>query len=191
MRIDLGPAALYSKKFQIAPHGSQRGARGPPEAGRIDMSVKPTDPKIVSVAGFLGDVEAQEAVRVNRKGGSWTAIIRKRLAERLGMGSDRFTAATVDLGADRSLLLMGNAEMAGSVRIQRSGRGRVEVFVEGDGDVELDDVDAAFLRLKTSEFERGRLALSGPVSARDWVARAERLFQEARDRHVPEGADEA
>lgn len=141
-------------------------------------------PKIGEGA-FRGDVEAATSVRVNRKGGSLTAILKKALADRLGSETKSLAAASIDLGSGRSILLMGAAELADRIRVHRSGSDRVELYVEEEGDLEVDGVAAAFLRLKTNQFERGQLNLSRPIDAQTWAARSEALFlaaaNDARD----------
>jgi hypothetical protein len=131
---------------------------------------------------FAGDVEVQTTIRVSRKGGSLTAILKKILVERLGLVGDTLAAATIDLGAGR-VLVLGSPGAVGKVRIQRSGPRTVEVAADGADDAEVDEIAEAFLRLKAAQFNRGQLALSGPVTAEAWRARSEQAFARAAKRH--------
>lgn len=148
------------------------------------MSTKALEHKISSDASFRGDVDTRASVRVNRKGGSFSAILKKILIDRLGWEAKPLEAATVDLGSGRSLLLMGAVEVVERIQVKRNARGRVEIAVDDEEDTEVDSVTETLLRLKTRQLERGDLSLSNPLSAEDWAARSKKLFHEARERHA-------
>ncbi|WP_339828930.1 hypothetical protein [uncultured Parvibaculum sp.] len=129
---------------------------------------------------FSGDIDAQASITVNRKGGSLTAILKKILADKIGLRGNRLSAATVDIGSGHSVLLMMGARVAsGHVKVLRSGKNRVELVATNDDEVEIDDVTEAFLNLKIAQFKKGGLNLTGPVSPEDWKARSEQAFASA------------
>lgn len=128
---------------------------------------------------FEGDVQAQSEVRVSRSSGAVRAILKKIIMDKLGLEGDFLSAATVELSPGKSVLLMGAADVVGHLQVNRSGLGAFEVVAEDSEDLRVDAVTEAFLALKTAQFERGQLNLSGPWSAEDWEARSAESFEEA------------
>ena len=60
------------------------------------------------------------------------------------------------------------------------GRNRFEIELNDDGAEEIDEVRASFLRLKKSQFEKGQLRLSDPMTAAEWRTRTDDELVEAR-----------
>jgi hypothetical protein len=117
---------------------------------------------------ITGDVTAIDRANLTRKGGSLTATLRKSV--RAGLGdADELAAAAVDLGDGHSVLLLsGAAAGAQGLRVRKTGPHRVELLLETDQATEIDDLTAAFLRLRVEQYQRGRLTLSPPVDAAAW-----------------------
>lgn len=120
-----------------------------------------------------GDVAIMANVTLNTKGGSTTAIIKKPLRDRLGKVGDHLAAATLEFATGQALILLmgaipGVPKGRAPLRVRRTGRNRFEIELESDGDAEIDEVTAAFLRLKKHLFEKGKLRLSEAVTAEEW-----------------------
>src|SRR5690606_19156299 len=97
---------------------------------------------------FIGDVDAQSVLKVNRKGGSITATLKKAITDHLNLSDDHLVAAVVDLGLDRTILLLGADPLPGDLQVIRRGGNSVEIVADDDGDVEVDPITEAFLALK-------------------------------------------
>ena len=120
---------------------------------------------------YSGAVAAQASVRVNAKGGSSTVTLRKALADLVQLRGTELDAAAIQLENGQSFLLMGVEEdMGGHVHVEQTGRNRVELVFGEDEALEIDPVTEAFLQLKLALFKKGKLNLTGPVSAEDWAA---------------------
>lgn len=130
----------------------------------------------------MGDVEAASEVTVNTKGGSMTATLKKGLRERLGQVFGRLAGGVLQFETGQSLLLLSPGAGAGlaSVRVQRIGRNRFEIELDTHENEEVDEVTAAFLRLKQAQFVNDELTLLPPVDADELRAEADRDMAEAR-----------
>lgn len=117
---------------------------------------------------ITGDVDVVTDVTVSMKGGSLTAILRKVLRERLGKIGTKLSAAALDLGDGQGLVLLSPGAGGPSIHIQRTGAHRFEIDLCSDEDEEVDEITAAFLRLKVDQFAKDGLDLSEPISAKEW-----------------------
>ena len=121
------------------------------------------------VLPIVGDVAAIDEANVTRKGGSLTATIRKSVRAGLGDVSDHLAAAALQFAAGPSLVLLsGFGAAASAVRVRRLGGDSFEIKLDTGEPAEVDDLTAAFLRLKVEQFKRGELRLSPPVDAEGW-----------------------
>jgi hypothetical protein len=137
------------------------------------------DPRPES-ANVHGDVEALSVVAVDRRSGSLRATLKKDLGERLGAIGDRLTGAALPFGAGGAAVLLC-AGFTGLV-VHRIAANRYEIELETGEDTETDEVTAAFLALKTSQFTKGRLPLLPPVTAEEWQAEMDEKFRAAEAR---------
>ncbi len=146
-----------------------------------------------SFNAITGDVVVTTDVTVNTKGGSMTATLKKSLREKLGESGGRLLAATMEFATGQSIVLLsgssGTAELNAPVHVRRIGRNRFEVELQTGEDEEIDEVTAAFLRLKKDQFEKGKLQLTAPVTASGWrVAVADKFHAaDVAMRKVTEG----
>jgi len=128
-------------------------------------------------AGVItGDVAASTDVTINKKGGSVTATLKKSLRDSLGDLGESVAAATVEFSTGQAILLLsgvpGAAEKtAAEVHVRKVGPNRFEIELDTDEDEEVDEVTAAFLRLKIDQFTKGGLKLAEPVTADRWRTR--------------------
>ncbi len=143
------------------------------------MSNRKESAEVLERPLFVGDVGAQASVTVNKKGGSLTAILKKILTDKLSLLGGRVSAATIELGSGQSVLLLGADEDLGQLQVIRRGENAFEVVAADSEDAEVDSVTEAFLALKTAQFERGQLDLSGPLSAEDVEALGAESFEKA------------
>ena len=131
-------------------------------------------PQKAQSSAITGDVVAMADVRINTKGGSLTATLKKAVRDKLGNLGDHLSAATVEFATGQAILLLSGGSGATGVNlpvhVRKIGKNRFEIGLEADSDEEVDEVTAAFLRLKRDQFEKGRLRLSEPVTADDWRA---------------------
>ena len=109
-----------------------------------------------------------------------TATLKKALRDRLGTPVDHLTAAAVEFASGKAVLLLTDEASADGanvpVHVRKVGGNRFEIELETEDDEELDEVTAAFLRLKRDQFEKGKLRLSEPVTADGWgVAMDEKI----------------
>lgn len=142
------------------------------------MPSKTEHPQVGERPLFVGDVETQSSVTVNRKGGSLTAILKKNLADKLRLGDKHVSAATVDIGSGKSVLLMGVDEDLEQLQVIRRGVNTFEVLLADTGEAQIDPVAEAFLALKTAQFERGWWDHSGPLTADDVAALGAESFEQ-------------
>src|SRR3954469_3072009 len=129
---------------------------------------------------IVGDVETSTDVRVNTKGGSLTAILKKNLREQLGAIGETLAGAALRFGGGETLLLLSNADAApgGRLRVLRVGKNRFEIELDSDTDDEVDGLTAAFLRVKQQQFVDGSLELMPPIGADQWRAEMEARLAE-------------
>jgi hypothetical protein len=118
-----------------------------------------------------GDVGIIGRVRVNEKGGSMSAILKKPLRERLGEVLDHLDAASLDFG-DGSVALLLRADGGTPVHVRSIGGKRFEISIQDDDDEDVDELTAAFLRLKIDQFKKGRVELSSPYTAEMFAVHA-------------------
>jgi hypothetical protein len=111
-----------------------------------------------------GDVDMVQDVRVNAKGGSWSAILKKPIRQRLGDISDHVCAAGVEFGDGSGIVLL-RADGQPPVVVRSLGARRFEISIEAADDEEIDELTAAFLRLKIDQFKSGLAQLSPPYTA--------------------------
>lgn len=136
-------------------------------------------PESAELHPITGDVAATADVTINTKGGSTTATLRKALRDRLGRLGDQMAGAAVEFATGQALVLLSGgsgAADAAPVRVRKIGRNRFEIELEVEEDEEVDEVTAAFLRLKKDQFERGLLNLSAPMTADALEARMKKRF---------------
>jgi hypothetical protein len=121
---------------------------------------------------ITGDIAAAADVTINTKGGSVTATLKKSLRETLGELSGHLTGAAVRFASGQAIVLLASAsrgaEASPAFRVRKISRNRFEITLEADDEEEVDEVTAAFLRLKKDQFEKGKLRLSERMSAADW-----------------------
>lgn len=116
-----------------------------------------------------GDVNVVEDIRVNVKGGSMSAILRKPIRERLGDITNHVCAATVDF-EDGSGIVLLRAEQDAPVFVRSLGAKRFEITLGSNDDEEVDELTAAFLRLKADQFTKGLVRLSRPYTVESFRA---------------------
>src|ERR1700681_2708531 len=109
-------------------------------------------PRKTQPSAILGDVVAREDVTVNTKGGSMTATLKKPLREKLGELGTSLSGAAVEFASGQAVVLLSRVPGAANadlpVRVRKVGLNRFEIGIESDDDEEVDEVTAAFLRLK-------------------------------------------
>ena len=138
-------------------------------------------PKEVDLShAIVGDVVAVTEVTVNTKGGSMTAILKKVLRERLGRLGNHLPAAVLQFTSGPSLVLLSSGTGESCLRVHRMGENRFEIALDDGEDEEVDDLTAAFLRLKESQFKAGSLPLMAPVTADEWRADMDEKLKNAR-----------
>ena len=132
---------------------------------------------------ITGDVVATADVTINTKGGSTTATLRKAVRERMGTLGHHLSAAAVQFATGQTILLLSGGSDAATanapVHVRKIGRNRFEIELETDDDEEIDEVTAAFLRLKRDQFEKGKLRLSEPLTADQWRDAMDKKFAAA------------
>ncbi len=131
---------------------------------------------------IVGDVEAMTEVTVNTKGGSMTATLKKALRERLGSLAGGLAGAAVQFTTGQAVVLLspGGEGAGGQVRVYRIGKNRFEIELDTGEDEEVDDVTAAFLQIKRSQFIKGELELLPPVSAAQRRAESDARLEPGR-----------
>ncbi|AXQ96078.1 hypothetical protein D0Z66_20340 (plasmid) [Cereibacter sphaeroides] len=139
---------------------------------------------------FKGEISAQDDLRTNAKGGSFAAILKKRLATALGLAdapggqTQILAAATVEIDSAHRLLLMTAKESFGTtIQVRRTGKHSVELSVLEEETDEIDEVAASFVEFKKKLFARGRLNLTAPMDADAFEALADHALAEAQARH--------
>jgi hypothetical protein len=134
---------------------------------------------------FVGDVAAASGVTVNSKGGSLTATLKKALREKLGDVADfggQLAGAAVQFPGGPAVVLLSPASgLTSPIRVQQTGRNRFEIELDSGEGEEVDEVTAAFLRLKQQQFVSGELELMGPAGAEQLAAEAGSQMAEARE----------
>ena len=139
---------------------------------------------------ITGDIAAAADVTVNTKGGSVTATLKKSLRDRLGDVTDHLAGAALQFAPGQSVVLLAGAMVGAAahmeLRVRRTGRNRFEIELEDDGAEEVDEVTAAFLRLKKDQFGKGLLKLSEPMTSADWRKKMDIELAEARKLMAPE-----
>lgn len=131
---------------------------------------------------FEGDIQTQEAIRVDRGGGAVRAILKKIIMEKLGLMGNFLSAATGEVGPGKSVLLMGAAEVVGHLQVNKSGTTGFEVVVDDGSEATVDAATEAFLTLKQAQFERGELDLTGSLSAEDFMELGAEDFERIEQR---------
>lgn len=144
----------------------------------------------VDTPRFKGEISAQDDLRANTKGGSITAILKKGLANALGLAVPRsgqnqtLTAAAVEIDSAHRLLLMTAKESFGkTIQVRRTGKHSVELSVSEEETDEVDEVAASFVEFKKKLFAQGRLNLTKPMDANALEALADHALAEAQARH--------
>ncbi len=145
-----------------------------------------------SFSTITGDVEAVSEVTVNTKGGSMTATLKKSLREKFGGFGGRLLGAALQFANGQAIVLLvsgsNDAQTETSVRVHRRGENRFEIELDtGEGEEEIDDVQAAFLMLKESRFKTHDLLMLQPVTAIEWRAEMDEKLSAARsaaDQHT-------
>lgn len=139
---------------------------------------------------FKGDISAQDDLRTNIKGGSFSAILKKRLAEAFGLAKaenarpQTLSAATVQFDDRHKLMLMTvQGEFDKDIEVRRTGANSFELLVDGDESEEIDEVAAAFVEFKKKLFAQGRLNLSDPMDADAFEALSDRALADAQALH--------
>ncbi len=130
---------------------------------------------------ILGDVQAVADIAVHVGSGSLTATLKKPLREALGAVGPHLAAAALRFEAGPSVVLLG-APGEVALRVQRTGPNRFEIALETGGDVEIDDVTAAFLALKLDQLKNNALDLIEPVTAAELRAETAAKRAAARQR---------
>lgn len=139
---------------------------------------------------FKGEISAQDDLRINAKGGSIAAILKKGLATAFGLVDARggpaqtLAAAAVEIDSAHRLLLMTVKESFGTaIQVRRTGKHSVELSVSEEETDEIDEVAASFVAIKKKLFAEGRLNLTAPMDADAFEALADRALTEAHARH--------
>ena len=117
---------------------------------------------------ITGDVAAVSQVTVNTKGGSVTATLKKAIRDRLGKIGGQLSAAALEFGNGSSVVLMSAGSVETSLRVHKIGANRFEIEIINEQEEEIDNVAAAFINLKKSQFEAGTLPLMEPITADQW-----------------------
>ncbi|MFT4100628.1 MAG: hypothetical protein QM674_06240 [Burkholderiaceae bacterium] len=128
----------------------------------MPLSAKP--PSSHFAASVSGDVTVEQT-RLNTKGGSMTATLKKTLRAAFDQGTDMAVGARLDFGTLGSLVLLapGGAEGAqqhlGHIRVTRMHDRRFMVDLVDDGAEINDPMTQAFLTMIVEQFKRGERAL--------------------------------
>lgn len=115
-------------------------------------------------SSIQGDVTVEET-RLNTKGGSMTAILRKRLSEALGTTGGLVTGARLDFGQLASVVLLAPSRIGtgrvkrGRIRITRMTDRRFVVDLIDDNPETIDPFTQAFLTMIVEQFKRGQRKL--------------------------------
>lgn len=117
---------------------------------------------------FTGDIVAGADVTINTKGGSMTATLKKSLRDTLGAVGGSVAGATVEFSTGQSLVLLTGGGANVPVRVRRLSGRRFEIEIDNQDDQEVDEVTAAFLRLKTLQFVEGKMTLGEALTAHSW-----------------------
>ena len=133
---------------------------------------------------FVGDVAAASGVTVNSKGGSLTATLKKALREKLGdvdgLGGQLAGAAVQFAGGPAVVLLSAASGLKSPIRVQQTGRNRFEIELDSGDEEDVDEVTAAFLRLKQQQFVSGELELMAPAGSEQLATEADSQMAKAR-----------
>jgi hypothetical protein len=110
-------------------------------------------------ASIQGDVTVEET-RLNTKGGSMTAILRKKLSEALGRGGTTATGARFDFGQLGSvILLVSNRIKGGRIQVTRMNDRRFVVDLVDKSAVTVEPLTRAFLTIIAEQFKHGQRRL--------------------------------
>lgn len=132
------------------------------------MPVQETDPGPIQI---MGDIAASSEVNTSRKGGSMTVTLKKPVRAGFGETQSHLRAATLQFDAGPELVLIGGrAERDNAVHVRKTGDNTFEITLETGAEAPVDDMTAAFLRLRIEQFRRNELALSAPIDADAWDA---------------------
>ena len=121
---------------------------------------------------ITGEVVATADLTINTKGGSTTATLKKPIADLLQDVEGRLAAAAATFANGQTFVLLTRGAVTRDmpIRIRRVGGNRFAVELETAEHEEVDEVTAAFLRLKRDQFAKGTLRLAEPVTADQWRA---------------------
>lgn len=110
-------------------------------------------------ASIQGDVTVEET-RLNTKGGSMTAILRKKLGEALGRGGTTATGARYDFGELGSVILLVPGRLkAGRIQVTRMSDRRFVVDLVDKNAPAVEPLTRAFLTIITEQFKHGQRRL--------------------------------
>ena len=110
-------------------------------------------------ASIQGDVTVEET-RLNTKGGSMTAILRKKLGEALGRGGTTATGARYDFGELGSVILLVPGRLkAGRIQVTRMSDRRFVVDLVDKNAPTVEPLTRAFLTIITEQFKHGQRRL--------------------------------
>lgn len=131
---------------------------------------------------IVGDVASTSDVRLEANGMFVTASLNRKMGSPLLKQGKfaHYTGARVDLDNGNFVILSGEPKKGNDVVVRRVGKNSVYISMSGGDVVEVDDVEAAFLRLKLNDFSRGEVELSGPMTASEWRGSIGPRLSEAR-----------
>lgn len=111
------------------------------------------------------------------------AILKRVLLDRLGEIQNKFSGAALEFASGQALLLLSpDSSSRGNnfpIRVRQLAGNRFEIELDSDEEQVVDEVTAAFLRLKRDQFQRGLLELSPPQSADAWCEAANAATRDA------------
>jgi hypothetical protein len=108
--------------------------------------------------GIRGDVSVEDT-RLNTKGGSMTATLKKPLRDALGAGK-RALGVRLDFGKVSGVFLAPARLARQRFQVTRMGERRIVIDLVDDTRQPLDPYEAAFLNVLTEQFKRGERPLA-------------------------------
>ena len=126
---------------------------------------------------IVGDVASTADVRIDRGTGNSVSVDLKRtLVEHLRVQDKVLAGAALDFGRGYSAVILSSDMRGDPMVVRRLGQCSFNVSFgdTGQAEIEVGEIEAAFLRLKSAEFVKGELDLLPPVSGRDYARSIER-----------------
>lgn len=128
-----------------------------------------------SQSGAMSEVETT-VVRVGRRGTTAVASMQRGLLEQANLKGQKLTGAALRFEDGDGLVILGGSKFT----VRKIGLNRAEITSGGAPEVEVDEIEAAFARMKVAQFANGDAVLAPPLDAGQWRRTMDDRLAEAR-----------